>query len=889
MNKKSSPLNEKTLQAIRTNSKAMIDVEASERSGRSLADDKQRQLQNFLKQGSCVQVNSSQNSPFSALDDDDELIRKAQKVKAKCVTRKKHPIRNVKVQECIIGNSLASRETGADDQRKEIQNMNNKASEFALRGDEAMAIKLYKRTLTRCMHEVERIQKRMEMTATEPDYLKDTVYNLLRDEWTEIALIIAEIKTMMAVLYERTTDYDRAIKACTEAKDVYQRQRGRESKNRTKNFPNADVSYAMTMHMAEKLQEAKNTLENRKEGHKQALDIHEKIKKIKDYARREKLYSALFEKLSSVLSLEIETLGRHHPQVAETMTFLSKIHVEKNDSTTAIMVMQRATSVAEIALGSKHPQTGEKYYELARQFDNANRDKYDKAHALLYYKKALDTFKQAEGDHKRTIGSISNDLGVLLLQDGKYDDAVCKLKDALANYEACTKNDDDMFHAETAQVWRNLAECYAVQKKWKLATEKFSSALAVQRNARREFESVQTDQTLEMPFLIQDASIADSMKKLGKAYTALEEYDKAERILLEGLTIFQNACETFKSTSKTASPLKLAFKQDSIANIIFCIAEVKEASKKYQEAIHLYDESLTLRHFSDQARPKEMKLNNVHIAMCLAGIGRARMALGEHGMAYRAFTEAIQSTKEDNLPDDHPLIQMLLQKSAAATAGMTEDTNGRLLGFQVKPNKDEALSETTTSSDLSTVSESTNDFYSVDAENQPDFDSSFDELGIARKNCAPDFGIWFNANNRLEKRVLLKMKNGDTAGALEAQERIVDMRRDCLLKKQQEMKPRTKESQELAKSLVDVAKLHAQKGERKLAEDSFREALGLFKSSGIPKDDDCMLEIEVELARLGSDNKTSTNSDRKPFGNLTMDTQARPMRTQQSKTTFFRL
>lgn len=529
-----------------------------------------------------------------------------------------------------------------------VELLNSEAADYALRGDEKTAIKLYKHALELTTNEVARIQTRMDTAMKEPEYLKNTIYLMLSNEWTEVALIIAEIKTMMAIIYERTGDYDRAIYACKEAKEVYQRQLRRDSSKQSEHLAHAQANFEMMTHMSEKLDEAKQTFEMRKQLHEDVLQIHTEIKTAQGMGLRcNNLFDAIFDKLSLALGLEIRSLGKNHPQVAETLAFLSKLHLERNDKPKALASMERATSIAETALGSKHPRTGEKYYELARQYEYIKRDKFDKINAGLYYEKALDAFKEAEGgDHSRVIGSISNDMGVLFIQQGQIDQAIHHLSDALEKYN--TTCDASDICADTAQVWRNLAECYVLRKQWDMAALNFEAALNVQRDARKIFDTaIETDANLEMPPLIRDENISDTLKRLGRAYAANREYNKAYNTLLEGLTILQNTVESAKENIDKLSPFDLADKQDLIANMIYCLAEVKEADKKYNEAIRLYDESLGFRLYSDKLRPKGKKMNRVHIAMCLAGIGNMRIHRREYSMAFKAFNEAIQSARDE--------------------------------------------------------------------------------------------------------------------------------------------------------------------------------------------------------------------------------------------------
>jgi tetratricopeptide (TPR) repeat protein len=188
-------------------------------------------------------------------------------------------------------------------------------------------------------------------------------------------------------------------------------------------------------------------------------------------------------------------------------------------------------------------------------------------------------------------------------------------------------------------VWQNLAECYFLRKEFESATMAFKSALEVQRDARKLYDASTKDgSSVVMPPLVSEESIADTLKRLGKSYAAQQKYDESFHTLLEALMIFQTAYD------KEQSPEK----QDQVANIIYCIAEVKEADKNYDEAIKLYAESLQLRRCSDKQRPQGKKSNSVHCAMCMAGIGSTHMAKQQYDLAFKAYNEALQCSRRQS-------------------------------------------------------------------------------------------------------------------------------------------------------------------------------------------------------------------------------------------------
>lgn len=536
--------------------------------------------------------------------------------------------------------------------KNEVRKLNQSASFYALRGNEQMALKMYKKALSLATKEVSRIQRKMEKAMGEPDYLQKTIQQLLNDEWVEVALIIAEIKTMMAIIYERTGIYDRAIKCCNEARDVYERQMKRNAHQPEEEiFQQAQESATQMKHMAEKLLEADGSFHLRKGLHESCIKIHRELCRSKDPAVREMLFDTIYDNLSAVLALELQSLGKNHPEVAETLTFLSKLHLARNDKYKALISMERAVSVAEIALGNLHPRTAEKYYDLARQYETANRDRYDHENAVVFYEKAIEAYKEADGDFTRLVGTISNDIGVLLLRNGYHDSAIQRLSDALAFYGS-SEDSQEVISADTAQVWRNLAECCVLRGEWESAVNNFTSALNVQRSARTLFDTVSPNNPgIAMPPLIHDESIADTLLCLGRAHSGNKNNKKAYQTFLEALTMLQNIPEvSSERNSNNDSPLGLAEKQDQVANAIFCLAQVQEAEMKLDEALKLYEEALELRTFSDTLRPKGKEANLIHCALCRAGIGSVRLHKNQYDLAFKAFNIALQNAQQHGTP-----------------------------------------------------------------------------------------------------------------------------------------------------------------------------------------------------------------------------------------------
>lgn len=520
--------------------------------------------------------------------------------------------------------------------KEKVKSLNNTASGYALRGDERRALKTYKQALRLTRIEIARINHQMQLCKDKPSNIRATIHILLHDEWTEVALIIAEIRTMMAIIYERIGDYDKAISCCKEARDIHERQSQFDEKHMYEGSMAKEKAQRMS-HMAVKMEQAKSTFSLRRRLHKDVIHYHRKISMSQEPAVKEELYKTLFEKITAALELELESLGQNHPQVADTMTFLAKVHLERDDVGKALDSMTQAVSIAEVSLGTSHPRTGEKYHEVAQLYEVARRDKEDVKKAILFHEKAIASFKNSNMDEPRKIGSILNDVAVLHIRLKEYDRAVHKLSDALACYGTSSVDDEKEVSVDTVQVWRNLAECYVKRKAWESATMAFKSALEVQRDARKLFDATRSGLD-SLPRLIQDESIAETLNRLGKSYAEQKRYQSAHKVLLEALVLFRSPHEKLQTPEA----------QDNVASVLFGLAKVKEGEEKENEAIRLYTESLQLRRSSDKQRPKDKKRNHVHCAMCMAGIGSVRMNQQHYGLAFKIFNDALRSSRRQS-------------------------------------------------------------------------------------------------------------------------------------------------------------------------------------------------------------------------------------------------
>jgi tetratricopeptide (TPR) repeat protein len=554
----------------------------------------------------------------------------------------------------------------------EVEKLCDAAATCASTGNEEKAIALYKDGLRMLRHGVRRISKEMETAAIKPKLEKTALFIVLHEEWTEVALIIAKTRTMMAIMYERQGDYEKAICCCEEARAVYQRQASFDERHNKDSSDAQEKANAMD-HMVMKIEEARESSPARKTLHETAQRIYEKIEATSDETSLDFLFEDLFDKLTTALTLEILHLGETHPQVADTQAFLSVLFHQRGLIERAEKLMAHSVAVCELALGNSHPRTGLRYRQAGKMFENIG-GKENIVTAIELYEKAISTLRVAHGDYSDTLCSVLNDVGILYMRQKDLDTAVKKLIEATDMcYVSTAEGIEERQSTDLIQIWMNLTECYALRKEPDLATHAARSALSVQKDLRAKFDA-NHDAGVSMPFLLSNVSIASTLKRLGNSLANQKKFDLSYCALLEALSILQTEYSIAQEAAKSNPAIDLARHQDEVASALYSIAAVKQSDERYAEAIRLYQESLQLRVASDRMRVTNAatKSNHVHCAMCLAGVGSIQLAKGDASEAFKQFNQAIHHVRKQGLPDSHPIPKMLWEKSHVAAAKMRE-------------------------------------------------------------------------------------------------------------------------------------------------------------------------------------------------------------------------
>jgi tetratricopeptide (TPR) repeat protein len=549
----------------------------------------------------------------------------------------------------------------------------NQASYYASQGKEDKAIEAYNKSLHSLKKGVRAVLSRMDVAASKPKLEKIALYIALHEEWNEFAEIILEVRSALAALFEREQNFDQSIRNYEEARSIVHYQAVFDQKHHRKGSTAFQKELAMEKKI-KSLEEAKESYTARLALHETIDRIREKIDATKDQTSLNFLYEDFHDQISIVLSLESVHLGDLHPQVADTKELLGILYFERGQVEKALQFIHKAIDIVENTLGFVHPRTGLKYRQAGKIYEKRGGSK-SKCVAIEFYEKAVTTLKAAEWPFPEEICSLLCDLGALYIRQKNFGLAIKSLDEANKICSKSRKNGYDEANSITSiQVWLNLAECYAQSAEKDLAVTAIRKALNIQKQLHKGFDDTYKGKKRQFPHaLISPQGVATTLKRLGKVLASQRKYPQAYDQLLEAMSLLQSDYNVAEAAAANDPTVDLPQYQDEIASTLYTLAGVKRADEKFTEAMKLYQESLQLRRDSDKMRPIDQRRNHVHCAMCLAGIGSIDLWRQNSSEAYKIFSAAIHVVKKEQLPDSHPIVNMLWHQSHIASRKMLED------------------------------------------------------------------------------------------------------------------------------------------------------------------------------------------------------------------------
>ena len=175
-----------------------------------------------------------------------------------------------------------------------------------------------------------------------------------------------------------------------------------------------------------------------------------------------------------------------------------------------------------------------------------------------------------------------------------------------------------------------------------------------------------------------------------------------------------------------------------------------------------------------------------------------------------------------DLPEFHPIVQMLWEKSRIAARKMEGKPEPETRAEKKKSKKDMPNKR---------------------------------EVDLVSSERTGESKAWHDTAARLERKATSQKNKNDVNAAIESTKMALQYRRAYLSKKQATSRSLPRAQQELAQTLVNLALLVLIVDLSKDAEVYFKEAEELYRASGMSKSEDCVLEIQRELERLKWKNK----------------------------------
>jgi tetratricopeptide (TPR) repeat protein len=185
------------------------------------------------------------------------------------------------------------------------------------------------------------------------------------------------------------------------------------------------------------------------------------------------------------------------------------------------------------------------------------RGDFDKAEGELREAKELGAENDAYGPP--FVSEVQNSLGVVLVHLKRYDEAIVELRDAAGN----------ILNRNPHLAWGNLGWAYHERGEYNRAVEALTQAVR------------------------QQTRFCLGFYRLGKTYTALRDFERADDALTRCLEVTDPACKSLQDAWRLRGEARaqLGLRQDAIADFERCVelesqSEAGHACQGYLEATH---------------------------------------------------------------------------------------------------------------------------------------------------------------------------------------------------------------------------------------------------------------------------------------------------------------
>jgi CHAT domain-containing protein/tetratricopeptide (TPR) repeat protein len=290
-------------------------------------------------------------------------------------------------------------------------------------------------------------------------------------------------------------------------------------------------------------------------------------------------YAKALSRAEHALLLREKALGPNHPEVAECLDWLGRLHGRLGSYVVAEPLHRRAFQILEATLGQDHPDVVSPLHNLANLY--RAQGAYERAESL--YHRVLQILEATQGKNLPAIARPLSDLADLYQKQGAYELAEPLHRRALQISEAALGKR----HPEVAYSLDGLASLYWGQGAYERAEPLYLRAL----------------QILEATLGKKHPDVASSLNNLANLYEVQGAYSRAESLYKRALRIQEAALG--KKHPDVASSL------NNLALLYRDQGAFKRARSLYERALQIRETTLGARHPEVGSSLKEFALLNL--------------------------------------------------------------------------------------------------------------------------------------------------------------------------------------------------------------------------------------------------------------------------------------
>ncbi|CAF1092680.1 unnamed protein product [Rotaria sordida] len=316
------------------------------------------------------------------------------------------------------------------------------------------------------------------------------------------------------------------------------------------------------------------------------------------------MFDKAMEYYQDSLTILKKTLPTEHPSLAQCYNNIGLLFYDRDDPDSAFEYFQMALAIDE-PLGHRHLRLATIYGNLAVIY--SIRNQYDLA--IQYHERAINICREVLSEHHPDLAIRYVDLGVTLIKQRKFDEALYVLHKARAIYENQDINTFPLDHPNYAKFYSTMADLYSEKSDFNQAFEFYTKALHIR----------------QVYYYPDHPLIAANLHNLGVIRHRQGQYYRA-------LGFYQRAKDLFEQVMPQ-NQKAITSLYDNLASLYFDKAE-------YELALEYYAKSLNIRRQIFDAKHPSIARSEMHL-------GKIHAHLRNYKDAFDYYNRALQNS--DNL------------------------------------------------------------------------------------------------------------------------------------------------------------------------------------------------------------------------------------------------